>query len=116
MAAVKENVWPRRIDLAEREYIMMHNTNVIVHFCSSTEQVDWSGEDSVTRPKVVRRGTTDIEDEIEDGMSSSVKDWTLLCVGCLLCWVVVVCCCCCCLLSLLLLFIVLCWVVLAKSM
>ena len=79
MAAVKENVWPRRIDLAEREYIMMHNTNVIVHFCSSTEQVDWSGEDSVTRPKVVRRGTTDIEDEIEDGMSFCQRLNTCMC-------------------------------------
>ena len=110
MAAVKENVWPRRIDLAEREYIMMHNTNVIVHFCSSTEQVDWSGEDSVTRPKVVRRGTTDIEDEIEDGMSFCQRLDTSMC------WFFIVLGCCCLLLLLLLLFIVLCWVVLAKSM
>ena len=46
---------------------MMHNANVMVHFMPSNESENWSGEDTVARPKVVRRGVADIEDEIDDG-------------------------------------------------
>ena len=46
---------------------MMHNANVMVHFVPNNESENWSGEDTVARPKVVRRGVTDIEDEIDDG-------------------------------------------------
>ena len=55
---------------------MMHNTNVMVHFGPSSETDTWTGEDSVVRPRVVRRGITDLEDEIEDG-----KRGTILCSG-----------------------------------
>jgi hypothetical protein len=55
----------------DREYVIMHNTNVIVHFQTS-ELNDWSGEDVKGRPKVVRRGVFDIEDEIEDGMDEII--------------------------------------------
>lgn len=44
---------------------MMHNANVMVHFVPNNESQNWSGED--TRPRVVRRGVADIEDEIDDG-------------------------------------------------
>lgn len=46
---------------------MMHNANVMVHFVPNNESENWSGEDTVARPKVVRRGVADIEDEIDDG-------------------------------------------------
>lgn len=46
---------------------MMHNANVMVHFVPNNESENWSGEDSAARPKVVRRGVVDIEDEIDDG-------------------------------------------------
>ena len=46
---------------------MMHNANVMVHFVPHNESENWSGEDTVARPKVVRRGVGDIEDEIDDG-------------------------------------------------
>lgn len=46
---------------------MMHNVNVIVHFVPNNESGNWSGEDTLGRPKVVRRGVADIEDEIDDG-------------------------------------------------
>ena len=55
------------MELKDGEYIMMHNTNVMVHFCPNNESESWSGEDIVARPKVVRRSVVDIEDEIEDG-------------------------------------------------
>ena len=45
----------------------MHNANVMVHFVPNNESENWSGEDTVARPRVVRRGVADIEDEIDDG-------------------------------------------------
>ena len=65
--AFRENKWPRRVELSNGEHIMMHNANVLVHFVPNNEAENWSGEDSVARPKVVRRGIADIEDEIDDG-------------------------------------------------
>ena len=46
---------------------MMHNANVMVHFVLNNESQNWSGEDTSARPRVVRRGVADIEDEIDDG-------------------------------------------------
>lgn len=46
---------------------MMHNANVMVHFVPNNESQNWSGEDTSARPRVVRRGVADIEDEIDDG-------------------------------------------------
>ena len=46
---------------------MMHNANVMVHFVPNNDSENWSGEDTVARPKVVRRGVADIEDEIDGG-------------------------------------------------
>ena len=67
LLAFCENKWPRRVVLSDGEYIMMHNANVMVHFVPNNDSANWSGEDTVTRPKVVRRGVGDIEDEIDDG-------------------------------------------------
>lgn len=67
LLASRENKWPRRVELSGGEYIMMHNANVMVHFVPHNESENWSGEDTVARPKVVRRGVGDIEDEIDDG-------------------------------------------------
>ena len=67
LLASRENKWPRRVELSAGEYIMMHNANVMVHFVPNNENENWSGEDSVARPRVVRRGVADIEDEIDDG-------------------------------------------------
>ena len=67
LLGIRENKWPRRVELSDGEYIMMHNANVMVHFVPNNESENWSGEDSVARPKVVRRGVVDIEDEISDG-------------------------------------------------
>ena len=67
LATFRENKWPRRVDLSDGEHIMMHNANVMVHFVPVSESENWSGEDTVARPKVVRRGVADIEDEIDDG-------------------------------------------------
>ena len=39
----------------------------MVHFGPAVDADSWTGEDNVIRPRVVRRGVADIEDEIEDG-------------------------------------------------
>ncbi|XP_020623871.1 SEC23-interacting protein-like [Orbicella faveolata] len=56
LSTFRENKWPRRVELSDGEYIMMHNANVMVHFVPNNESENWSGEDTVARPKVVRRG------------------------------------------------------------
>ncbi|KXJ22983.1 SEC23-interacting protein [Exaiptasia diaphana] len=70
-STVHHNLWPRRIDLSNGEYVIIHNTNVMVHFKPSEVQ-DWSGEDIKARPMVVRRGIFDIEDSIDDGEPSQI--------------------------------------------
>ncbi|KAK3727045.1 hypothetical protein QZH41_012545 [Actinostola sp. cb2023] len=70
-STVRHNLWPKRIDLSEGEYVIIHNTNVMVHFKPSQAK-DWSGEDIKPRPMVVRRGIFDSEDDIEDGEPSQI--------------------------------------------
>ena len=55
------------MELSDGEHVVMHNANVMVYFVPNNESQNWSGEDTVARPKVVRRGVADIEDEINDG-------------------------------------------------
>lgn len=54
---------------------MIHNTNVMVQFSPNNESENWSGEDIGTRPKVVRRGIAEIEDEIDDGKLEFVNNF-----------------------------------------
>lgn len=56
------------MNLEKGETVIMHNSNVMVHFSATTSNEDeWSGEDIRNRPKVVRRGIDDFESEINDG-------------------------------------------------
>ena len=100
LLASRENKWPRRVELSAGEYIMMHNANVMVHFVPNNENENWSGEDSVARPRVVRRGVADIEDEIDDGgwlfvafpcisinWGLTVETWEAICVFFKFCFV-----------------------------
>ena len=73
LLASRENKWPRRVEMSSDEYVMMHNANVMVQFTPNNESENWSGEDIGARPKVVRRGIADIEDEIDDGKLESVN-------------------------------------------
>ncbi|XP_068709546.1 phospholipase DDHD2-like [Montipora foliosa] len=72
LLASRENKWPRRVEMSSDEYVMMHNANVMVQFTPNNESENWSGEDIGARPKVVRRGIADIEDEIDDGEPAQV--------------------------------------------
>ncbi|XP_065071105.1 phospholipase DDHD2-like [Rhopilema esculentum] len=59
--------WNKKLDLKNGESVIFHNQNVIVHYLPTTDMYDWTGEDSKSRPRVVRRGITDIVDEIVEG-------------------------------------------------
>lgn len=72
LMAFRKNHWPCRVRLSSDEYVMIHNTNVMVQFSPNNESENWSGEDIGTRPKVVRRGIAEIEDEIDDGESAQI--------------------------------------------
>ena len=75
MLAFRKNHWPCRVRLSSDEYVMIHNTNVMVQFSPNNESENWSGEDIGTRPKVVRRGIAEIEDEIDDGKLEFVNNF-----------------------------------------
>ena len=47
----------------------------MVQFSPNNESENWSGEDIGTRPKVVRRGIAEIEDEIDDGKLEFVNNF-----------------------------------------
>ena len=60
--------WPKTVNLEKGETVIMHNSNVMVHFSATTSDEDeWTGEDIRSRPKVVRRGIDDFEADIDDG-------------------------------------------------
>ncbi|XP_071947613.1 triacylglycerol hydrolase DDHD2-like [Antedon mediterranea] len=62
-----ENKWNRRIELENGETVVMHNSNVIVHFRPSGMVDEWgSVSDGQMRPRVVKRGVENT-DEILDG-------------------------------------------------
>ena len=61
--------WPKTVNLEQGETVIMHNSNVMVHFSATTSNEDgWTGEDIRSRPKVVRRGIDDFEADIDDGI------------------------------------------------
>lgn len=69
-----EQTWPKTVNLEKGETVIMHNSNVMVHFSSTTsEDDDWTGEDIRSRPKVVRRGIDDFEADIDDGRKNRKK-------------------------------------------
>ena len=74
MLAFRKNHWPCRVELSNKEYVMIHNANVLVQFSPNNESENWSGEDIGARPKVVRRGIAEIEDEIDDGKLEFVNN------------------------------------------
>ena len=70
MEMMKSGVCNIRVDICENEFVIFHNANVLVHYQSNSEHVDWTGEDSKVRPKVVRRGVSEIQADISPGEKS----------------------------------------------
>eukprot|EP00794_Sanderia_malayensis_P001092 gene1092-436_t len=65
---ISENgLWSKKVDLPCGDTVIFHNANVIVHYKHTVEPIDWTGEDSKARPRVVRRGIGDIADDIVEG-------------------------------------------------
>ena len=57
-----------RIDLSPGTFVLFHNPSVLVQYSSSPQEMDWTGEDSKARPKVVRRGLSkEMSDQITQG-------------------------------------------------
>ena len=60
-----------RVDIGPDKFVIFHNPNVLVQYASLLEKgMDWTGEDSKIRPKIVRRGIAEIQEEIEQGKIS----------------------------------------------
>ena len=56
------HVWNRRVELGDDGYVVMHNSNVMVHHALQIQaQVDWTVDDQQSRPRVVKRGFDEIE-------------------------------------------------------
>uniref|UniRef100_A0A8C2K1U2 SEC23 interacting protein n=1 Tax=Cyprinus carpio TaxID=7962 RepID=A0A8C2K1U2_CYPCA len=66
--AVTTNQWHRRLEFPSGETIVMHNPKVIVQFQPSAMPDEWgTTQDGQTRPRVVKRGVDDDQDEVPDG-------------------------------------------------
>lgn len=69
LEAHDEQKWPKTVNLNKGETVIMHNSNVMVHFSGTTSTADdWTDDEIRSRPKVVRRGIDDFESEIDDGI------------------------------------------------
>ncbi|XP_042358329.1 SEC23-interacting protein [Plectropomus leopardus] len=66
--AVSTHQWHRRLEFPSGETIVMHNPKVIVQFQPSSMPDEWgTTQDGQTRPRVVKRGIDDDNDEVPDG-------------------------------------------------
>ncbi|XP_057306093.1 phospholipase DDHD2-like isoform X1 [Hydractinia symbiolongicarpus] len=71
IAMMKKGIFNIRIDIVPGKFVIFHNPNVLVQYVSNVEH-DWTGEDSKVRPKVVKRGITEIQEQIERGESAEI--------------------------------------------
>jgi len=73
LSMLSKGIYNIRVDVAPREFVLFHNPNVLVHYVSNAgENIDWTGEDSKVRPKVVKRGILEFQDEIDKGEPDEV--------------------------------------------
>ncbi|XP_047522927.1 uncharacterized protein LOC125061497 isoform X2 [Pieris napi] len=71
--------WHRRLILPNNELVVMHGPGVMVHFLQNSVDSFSGSPQSMTRPRVVKRGA--VESEIEDTEPSSIDHLLLLCHG-----------------------------------
>ena len=63
--------WHRRIDLPNSEQVVFHDSNVMVHFQQQSNSDSWgSPTNSITKPRVVKRGIDDFH--IDEGDSDQI--------------------------------------------
>jgi len=61
-----------RVDISPRKFVIFHNPNVLVQYLSNVEHMDWSGEDSKVRPKILKRGIDEMKEDIREGETSKI--------------------------------------------
>ncbi|KAK9889140.1 hypothetical protein WA026_004410 [Henosepilachna vigintioctopunctata] len=66
----EENQWHKRIELPNKDIIVLHSYDVIVLFPPSLSSDDWSNTQSQIRPTVVRRGVDEFD--IDEGEPEKV--------------------------------------------
>ncbi|XP_045489099.1 uncharacterized protein LOC110995995 isoform X2 [Pieris rapae] len=71
--------WHRRLILPNNELVVMHGPGVMVHFLQNSVDSFSGSPQSMTRPRVVKRGA--VESEIEDTEPSRIDHLLLLCHG-----------------------------------
>lgn len=68
--AMQSKEWHRRIDLPNGEQVVFHDSNVMVHF-QQASSADWgSPTNTISKPRVVKRGVDDFQ--IDEGDSSKI--------------------------------------------
>ncbi|XP_039599588.1 SEC23-interacting protein isoform X1 [Polypterus senegalus] len=71
--AVFTNQWHKRLEFPTGETIVMHNPKVIVQFQPSSVPDEWgTTQDGQTRPRVVKRGIDNEQDDVPDGEVAQV--------------------------------------------
>ncbi|KAL3289618.1 hypothetical protein HHI36_023028 [Cryptolaemus montrouzieri] len=66
----ENNQWHKRIELPNKDLIVLHSYDVLVLFPPSMSADDWSNAQSQVRPRVVRRGVEEFE--IDEGEPEKV--------------------------------------------
>ncbi|XP_076460329.1 triacylglycerol hydrolase DDHD2-like [Babylonia areolata] len=69
--AIMNNDWHKRIELPDRDSVVMHNPSVIVHFLPASQPDEWGNVQTDQRPRVVKRGIEDFG-TVEDGEPAEV--------------------------------------------
>ena len=52
---MSKGVFNIRVDISQNDFVVFHNPDTMVQY-SNNQDLQWTGEDAKTRPKIVRRG------------------------------------------------------------
>ncbi|XP_077498226.1 phosphatidic Acid Phospholipase A1 isoform X2 [Amblyomma americanum] len=64
--------WHQRLELPGNQTVVMHNSSVMVHFLPSSHPDEWGNvSEGQSRPRVVKRGVTEV-DTIDEGEPSQI--------------------------------------------
>lgn len=64
-------IWHKKVELSDGHIVVFHSPSAMVQFKASDAIDEWGNVGNDSRPRIVKRGVTDM-DEIEEGESSQV--------------------------------------------